>query len=233
MPGGQARTVGHGRATSESVIWKYKSPGAATRHRTAPWFAKTLGDVPASALPHTHPLTPTAAGDLPCVCYRDAEDLHGVKAFHRHFLPPPSPPPLPPWSPAAAPATAPPSPPTYPNGWATTLDLFSPEYAASCAAEVNATLALATADRASACGLGGNQDRQNVQTWRFGLAALIVALMGLTALLAVRPARQTPVSLADAGTKPLSLNESLKAQRCPPCPPCACASPVPEAGTHR
>lgn len=159
-------------------------------------------------------------GELPCVCYRDAEDLHGVSEHHEHIDAPPAPPPRPPFQPGEYNATivngwsAGGAPDWYgmnPDFWTEPLQAFSPEYTASCAAEVNVTLFEATAGRSVACGLGDNMGRENVQTWRFAIAAAMVAVMGLFALLAVAPARRTPVALADAETQPLGLWASMKA----------------------
>ena len=111
-------------------------------------------------------------GALPCVCFRDAEDLHGVSEWHTHVTYPPSPPPF---APGLYNETAARDNPHrdlgLPAEWTRPLDAFSPEYALACAARVNYTLSEAVGTRADACGLEGGLGRDNVQTWRFAIAA--------------------------------------------------------------
>jgi hypothetical protein len=138
-------------------------------------------------------------GDLPCVCFRDAEDLHGLSDFHEHTLHPPAPPPLPPFAPGLYNATLAGGSwggngaanwVVMPDDWTLPLQAYSPEYATSCAANLNASLPDVIAARSVSCGLDGNKGRDGVQTWRFAIAAGMVAFLGLFALLAVGPARR-------------------------------------------
>jgi hypothetical protein len=86
-------------------------------------------------------------GDLPCVCFRDVEDLHGVSEFHQHTHYPPAPP-LPPFAPGLYNATlaggsfggAGDWVGMMPGDWTLPLQAYSPEYATSCAANLNASL---------------------------------------------------------------------------------------------
>eukprot|EP00962_Isochrysis_galbana_P015675 scaffold4498_cov119-Isochrysis_galbana.AAC.35 len=151
-------------------------------------------------------------GDLPCVCFRDAEDLHGVSEFHEHQELPPAPPPQPPFLPGLYNATLASAVgwTGMPEDWRRPLDAYSPEYVASCAAHRTDSLPEVIAARSVSCGLEGNLGRNGVQMWRFAIAAGMVAFLGLFALLAVPPARKSPVALADAGAKPLSLLMSMK-----------------------